>query len=251
MKKWTAAICALLLLLLASSSMAEEALRITSVETLDNGNVLVKWTDPGNNGPYYVGYQYIDGDQAYSFQLEDRDITVKSLEIVTLAPGETYDIYVLDQQYHEAVKRYSSETQLFGGKGSGARLTFTPRQKRGGAVSTIDSFSLSAIKSTLNSKNDFFGATIKATPGSVSRGVKGVTRLAVRQPDGDMFVFVLELDAKILPSYDYIYYDSVSLSFLWNYLENHNDGGLQTGTYDVSLYLNRDTFGWKEFTITK
>ncbi len=249
-KRIVASLLSLIVLLALTPALADSEFRITSIEPKENGNVLIRWADPSNNGPYLIAYQYIDGDEVFSYQVSARDIKEKQYEIIELAPGERYRIYVFDKDYYSTYEEYSSETQLFGGRGSTARLTVTLRQKRNGSISTVDKFSLSDIERTLSSNSDFCGATIKATMPQVTKGIKGIVRVAIKQPDGNMLVFILQNES-INSDVEYFYYDSVSFTDVWRYLKQLNDGEILPGTYTVSFYFNTDYFGYKDFQVVK
>lgn len=249
-KRIVASLLSLIVLLTLSSALADSEFRITSIETKENGNVLVRWADSSNNGPYLIAYQYISGDEALSYQVCEWDIKEKQYEIVELAPGEKYIIYVFDSDYDYASKEYGSETRLIGGRGSTARLTVTLRQKRNGTVSTVDRFSVSDIERTLNGGSDFCGATIKATMPQVTKGINGVVRAAIKQPDGDMFVFFVRSES-INSNVEYFWYDSMSFTDIWQYMKQQNDGVILPGTYTVSFYFNTDYFGYKDFVVVK
>ena len=249
MKKW--GFLALLLIVIAAltvTAMAESGLTITGAQMQENGNVLVKWQDDAKNGPYIVAYQYTDGQEAYSLQVAGRDIKGTSFEITDLAPGEAYLLYVVDQDYNMDDYEFSSSTKLFGGEGSGARLTVTLRKKQGGSVVNVDKFTVSEIESTMNDTKNFCGATIKATLPKLSKSVQGMDRVALKLPNGDMFVFIAQED-KILTTYDYMYFDSVSFNSLWRYIQSEYEN-IPAGTYTVSYYFNTDYFGYKTFEVT-
>ena len=249
-KRIVAVLLSLIMLLTLTPVLADSEFRITSIETKENGNVLIRWADPSNNGPYLIAYQYINGDEALSYQVSARDVKEKQYELIELAPGEKYIIYVFDKDYDYVNEEYSSETQLFGGRGSTARLTVTLRQKRNGSISTVDRFSLSDIERTLSGGSDFCGATIKATMPQVTKGIKGIVRVAIKQPNGDMFVFMLQNES-INSNVEYFYYDSVSFTDVWRYMKQLNDGEIFAGTYTVSFYFNTDYFGYRDFIVVK
>lgn len=249
MKKW--GFMALLLIVIAAlavTAAAESGLTITSAQMQENGNVLLKWKDDAKNGPYVVAYQYTDGQETYSLQMAARNIEGTSFEITDLAPGESYLLYVADQDYNMDVYEFSSSTRLFGGEGSGARLTVTLRKKQGGSISNVDQFALSEIESTMNDAKNFCGATIKATLPEITKSIYGMDRVALKLPNGDMFVFIARED-KILTTYDYMYFDSVSFNNLWRYIKSVYEE-IPTGTYTVSYYFNTDYFGYKTFQVT-
>ncbi len=249
-KRIFAALLILTVLLAAAPAFADDGFLITDIETKENGNVVVRWADSSNNGPYIVAYQYISGDEALSIQLAERDVKGTQYEIIDLAPGEKYLILIFDKNYDYTEKEYSSETQLFGGKGNSTRLTVTLRQKKNGSVSSVDRFSASDIEKTLSGGSDFYGATIKATMPQTSKYVKGVVRAAVKQPDGDMFVFFVR-DESISSNVEYFWYDSMPFTGIWQYMKQQNGGEILTGTYTVSFYFNMDYFGYKDFTVVK
>lgn len=251
MKKRNVAFILLLIVLLASvPAFADEQFRITSIEASDNGDVAVRWDDPANNGPYLVFYQYMKENSAFSFQLVERDVQGKEIIITDLAPGEKYRIIVADQNYQTAEQEYSSTTQQFGGKDSDARLKVTLRRKKDGKTTTVYQFSVSDIEKTLSSSFDFCGATIKATMPFISKRTTGTVRVAISQPDGDMFVFIVR-DEELLPSYEYIYYESISMTQIWRYIKQQNDDEIPHGTYTISFYYNMDCFGQDSFTVVK
>ncbi len=249
-KRTVAAILLLAVLLAAVPAFADRQFYIAGVETRENGNVLVRWEDPANNGPYLVLYQHMSGDESFSLQLVERGVQQKEIEIIDLAPGEAYRIIVADKDYQTAETEYSSSTQQFGGVGSAARLTVTLRQKKGGSVSTVNRFTVSDIEKTLSNSSDFCGATIKATMPTQLRETKGTVRLAIRQPGGDMFVFMVR-EEKFLPSYEYIYYDSMPMTQIWRYIKQQNDDSIPAGTYTISFFFNSDYFGYQDFTVVQ
>ena len=249
-RKTVAAILLFVILLTAVPAFADGQFRIITVETKENGNVLIRWNDPANNGPYLVLYEYMSGDEHFSLQLVERDVQQKEIEITDLVPGEKYCLIVADKNYQTAEKEYSSKTQLFGGKGSTARLTVTLRQKKKGSLSSVDRFRVSDIEKTLSGGNDFCGATIKATMPTLLKETHGTVRVAIKQPNGDMFVFMVR-EEKLLPSYEYIYYDSMPLTQIWRYIKQQNDDSIPTGTYTISFYYNTDYFGHQDFVVVQ
>ncbi len=249
-RRIVASLLSLIVLLALTPAFADGEFRITSIEPKENGNVMIRWSDSSNNGPYLVAYQYVSGDDAFSYQVEARDVREKQYEIIDLAPGERYCIYVFNKDYDYAYEEYSSETQQFGGRNSTARLTVTLRQKRNGSVSTVDRFSVSDIERTLSGGGDFCGATIKATMPQVTKGIKGIVRVAIKQPDGDMFVFMVQNES-INSNVEYFYYDSVPFTEVWRYLKQLNGDEILAGTYTVSFYFNTDYFGYKDFSVVK
>ena len=249
-KRIVAVLLILTVLLAAAPVLADEGFQITRIETQENGNVLVRWTDPSNNGPYIVAYQYISGGEALSLQVAAQDVVTKQYEIIDLAPGESYLILVIDSNLEYVSEEYSSQTQLFGGRGSTARLTVTLRQKRNNSVSTVDRFSASDIERTLYGGSDYYGATIKATMPQSYRRMEGVVRAAIKQPDGDMFVFMVQ-DESISSNTEYFWYDSVPFTQIWKYMTQQNDGEILTGVYTVSFYFNMDYFGYSDFVVAE
>ena len=95
-KKTVAAMLFFAILLAAVPVLADEQFRIASIETKENGNVLVRWEDPSDTGPYYVLLQYMKGSESFSMQLVERNIWSKEIEISNIAPGEKYYILVHD-----------------------------------------------------------------------------------------------------------------------------------------------------------
>lgn len=249
-KKTLAVILFFIILLTAIPAFADGQFRIASVETKENGNVLVRWDDPENNGPYMVLYQYMHGGKRFSMQFVERDIQSKETEIADLAPGEKYYIIVADKNLQTAGKEYGSTTQLFGGPGSTARLTVTLRLKKDGSITSVGRFAVYEIERVLSDNDEFCGVTIKATMPSLLNETSGTARMAIKQPDGDMFVFLVN-EEKLLPSYEYIYYDSMSLRQIWQYIKQQNDNAIPTGTYTISFYYNNDYFGYQNFAVVK
>ena len=75
----------------------------------------------------------------------------------------------------------------------------------------------------------------------------GMSRAAVRIPNGDMFTFIAQQET--MDSYsDYMYYESASLTNLWRYLKDQF-GEIPAGTYTLSYYFNTDYFGYKDFKV--
>ena len=248
MKKQIFAFVLFLVLLLAAFPVSADGVSITAIEPRSNGNVLVRWEDPSGNGPYIVAYQHMVGDRLFSIQLVEREVRRTEIEIVDLIPGEKYSIIVLDKSYNMARKETSSETRLFGGSNSSARLTVTLRQKKGGSASTVNQLSVAEIEKTLSGSSDFFGATIKATLPRLSKSYTGTARAAIQQPDGDMFTFMVQ-EEKMLPSYEYIYYDNMPLTQVWRYIKQQNNDTIPTGTYTISFYLDQEYFGYQDFSM--
>ena len=84
------------------STSSEESYGFSSVET-DRGSVIVRWTDPEQNAPYSVSYQYI-GDSKIEYPWywagtneEDSITYTKSFTIDGLIPGKTYQFEVTDR----------------------------------------------------------------------------------------------------------------------------------------------------------
>lgn len=248
MKKQIFALVLLLVLLLAAFPVSADGISITAIEPRSNGNVLVRWEDPAGNSPYIVAYHHMEGDKLFSLQLVERNVQRTEIEIGDLIPGEKYSILVLDKDFNMAQKETSSETRLFGGDNSSTRLTVTLRQKKGGSASTVKQLSVAEIEKTLSGSSDYFGATIKATLPRLSKSYTGIARAAIRQPDGDMFTFLMQ-EEKMLPSYEYIYYDNMSLTQVWRYIKQQNNDTIPTGTYTISFYLDQEYFGYQDFTM--
>ncbi len=251
MKKAAVLGCLILLLslLLASSAMAD-GVSITSVARQENGDVLVQWTDSGNNGPYDVCYLYTGDDGDYPLWTAGSDISSKRYAIDELAPGESYLIVVYDKDGNYDFSEYNEPASIFGGSGSRTRLTVTPRQKIGGRASTIDRFSVSDIQKTLKSKSgDYYGATVKATLPEVSKRLDLVIRMAAKMPDGQVLVFSIGNDY-LDRNTDYIYYETISFETLWR-IADMAYGEIPTGTYTLSMYLNEDYVGYQTFTVGK
>ncbi len=245
-----AIVTAVLLLVGMTGFAYAGGLEIKSVKAMDNGNVRVEWKDPNGNGPYMITFQYGDGTGDTQMWRSLSDLKGTSGEMIDLAPGEPYTIYVIDKDYHYDSIEYKGKTQRFGGEGSGTRLTMTPRQKSRGRASTIKSYSASAITASLKSDDTFYGATVKATlpNGGVRGSIAGTFRMAAKAPDGQVIVFMIQDET--IRNAEYVYYDTYNFNGLWQSLIKVYDE-IPQGKYTMGFYINNDFIGYQDFTIGK
>ena len=251
MKKLGAIMIMALLMTAAAvcTALAADGVTITKVETLENGNVKVTWKDDERNGPYSVAYENVEGDNTYTLWIAESDITGTSCEVVDLAPGEDYNLYVIDNDFNYDYYEYQGAAALFGGSKGGTRLTVTLRQRVKGVSSTIDRFSAAAIQKALNGGNDFYGATIRTELPAVNRYMKVVFRMSAKLPTGEVIVFAVN-EERISADSDYLYYDTYPFTTLWQIIQYAYED-IPTGEYTLGFYINEDYIGYQTFTVGK
>ena len=237
----------LLVCLVCSCAMAEESIQLYRTADYTDGHLTVSWTDSGNSGPYYVFFQYAAEDGSAQKLWLAGNTESKSFTFDWMVPGRNYDVHILNKDNEVFSQTYALPAAPDFVDGALTTKSFkpyvNPSSLEEGAepkqARKINSLKASAIENAVVNGGTQYGFRYGMTFPTLRVSRYYDTMVAVEAPSGF-------LDTYYMGEVEYTRYGDNSYGEVWwyflgsDYFANmyETQGGIATGVYTVTLYLD-------------
>lgn len=241
-------LCTACLLSLLEPDDTPSTLEIVSAEPMEDGSVLLQWTDSGSGAPYAVYYELLDtAPTAFGWTAAEAT-TDTSIVLNRLVPGVSYVFTVRGADGSRAQYTYfapmpEEDTEI------GARIRLKPMNRKESLRMTKKQESWSA--SEIAAENEYtHGLYLRLTYSMLIKTRYYGFHIAVEAPNGFsdvVFSGNLELlyGRSAIPVWGFIPMDD------YFSLLDHYYGGIPTGEYDVTIYFNGNRVHTTSFTVVE
>lgn len=228
-----------------ASGSSSDTISAVSVSWLSSSNVRVTWRDSAYGQSYRVTWR-MSGCSSNWYNDATDNLSVKSVVLTSLIPGQTYTITVSSDKSSASYTYTMPTAGEFTGFRNGVSVTATLKRKLNGKTSNMSAFTANELASSSSAS---FGAYLRFDYPQLANERSYNRKIVILSPKGYVSESLVLSDTWDMPVGNYYnYYDFISFANMFDELLDKH-GYVPTGTYTIQLYLDGDIAGSTAFKV--